>query len=135
MKIIIKDIPAKGLELAQDIEPVMIGLSDAECKCLAPLTVKGLVTRVENTVLAHVDVRSKFLLTCARCLEAFEKISDRELDFDYPIDPSMKVIDLGEDIRQEMIMDLPVRILCREDCKGICADCGANLNIEKCKCK
>ena len=135
MKIIVKDIPAKGLELSQDVEPVLIGLEDADYKCLPPLKVAGKAQRVEGTVIVHVEVTARFLYTCARCLEVFEQSSVRELDFDYAVDNSMKVIDISDDIRQEMILDLPVRILCREDCRGICASCGANLNIEECKCK
>ena len=135
MKIKIKDIPTQGLELSQDIEPVTIGLEDSDCKCLAPLKVKGQVTKVEKTVLAHFEVESRFLFTCSRCLEAFEHTTSRELDFDYEGDDPMKTIDLGDDIRQEVIMDLPIKILCREDCRGICPACGVNLNFEKCKCQ
>ena len=135
MKIIIKDIPSKGMELEREVEPTVIGLEDAEYKCLSPLKVIGRAERVEDTVLVHVEVEARFLYTCSRCLETFERSNVKELDFDYAIDNATKTIDVGDDIRQEMIMDLPLRVLCRENCLGICAGCGANLNIEKCKCK
>ena len=44
-------------------------------------------------------------------------------------------IDLDEIVRQEVIYVLPVRMVCGEDCKGLCPECGANLNSGKCKCE
>jgi len=71
---------------------------------------------------------------CARCLEELYSTEERSYKFDFEIDPSMEYIDLGEEIRQEIIMANPAKILCGKDCKGICPDCGANLNKEECKC-
>ncbi len=135
MKILIKEIPRDGLNLTQDVEPVTIGLNADECPCVSPLHVKGHVQKAENTVLAHIEVKAQFLYTCSRCLEPFEKSSTKEFDFDYAVDKSISSVDIGEDIRQEMIVDVPVKVLCREDCKGICIKCGANLNYESCRCQ
>ncbi|MCX5681113.1 MAG: DUF177 domain-containing protein [Candidatus Omnitrophica bacterium] len=44
-------------------------------------------------------------------------------------------MDVGEDIREEIILGFPDKVLCAEECKGLCAGCGANLNNEKCQCK
>ena len=44
-------------------------------------------------------------------------------------------IDLDEIIRQEVIFYLPVRMVCGEDCKGLCPECGENLNTGSCKCE
>ncbi|MFC1493463.1 DUF177 domain-containing protein [candidate division KSB1 bacterium] len=43
--------------------------------------------------------------------------------------------DLTDLVRQQLVINLPMKNLCKEDCKGLCSDCGANLNTEKCKCK
>jgi uncharacterized protein len=59
---------------------------------------------------------------------------ERAYKFDFEIDPENEFIDLGEEIRQEIIMANPPRVLCGKDCKGICPKCGANLNVEQCKC-
>ena len=135
MKIVVREIPARGLQISQEIEPAMIGLEDANLNILPPLKVTGKAELIDNTVLVHVDVKAKYVFTCARCLEIFEQTKTNELEFDYSVDKTVKVIDLGDDIRQEIIMDLPVRILCKEDCKGICLGCGVNLNLENCKCE
>ena len=45
------------------------------------------------------------------------------------------VLDLTELVCEDIILSLPTRFLCREDCKGICSKCGKNLNEGKCDCK
>ncbi|MGH7808194.1 MAG: YceD family protein [Thermodesulfobacteriota bacterium] len=43
--------------------------------------------------------------------------------------------DLGNYLREIIAMSLPVKVLCEEDCKGLCSNCGANLNLQICSCK
>jgi len=43
-------------------------------------------------------------------------------------------VDLSDDARQAVLLDLPAKALCREDCQGLCAQCGADLNEESCGC-
>ena len=44
-------------------------------------------------------------------------------------------VDLTESLRQSLVMNMPMQILCRDDCKGLCPYCGKNLNNESCSCK
>ena len=44
-------------------------------------------------------------------------------------------VDLSELAREAFILNMPTKTLCREDCKGLCSGCGANLNVEKCRCR
>ena len=48
--------------------------------------------------------------------------------------PTLAVIDLGEDVRQTLILAVPLKLLCRPECKGLCPQCGTNLNNETCSC-
>ncbi|GAB4442492.1 MAG: DUF177 domain-containing protein [bacterium] len=43
-------------------------------------------------------------------------------------------INLSDYIKEALFLALPIKLLCKEDCKGICPNCGANLNKEKCSC-
>ena len=45
------------------------------------------------------------------------------------------VIEIDDILREQALLAVPLRTLCREDCKGICAGCGASLNNETCRCK
>lgn len=135
LKIPVKDISSVGLSLKRDVPAAEIGLSKDEVDLRSPLTVEATLTRVDNTVIADTTVSAHYGYQCARCLGDFERSKSREFHFDYEITSPMDIVDIGEDIRQEMILSIPQRVLCSQDCKGICAGCGVNLNIEKCKCQ
>ncbi len=134
MKIVVKDIPSEGLEISTEVAPAEIGLDDAGFKCIAPLAIKAKIELIGDTVLAKTQAKGIFALNCARCLEPIQKEITDDFYFDYPVDKRTASIDIGEDIRQEMILAVPAVALCREDCKGLCAGCGVNLNNEKCQC-
>jgi uncharacterized protein len=89
---------------------------------------------------------------CARCLEPYPftlttdfsvgllpkqplppeiELKGEELDIGYYEGDE---IDLTPLVREQIILTLPTRPLCREDCKGLCANCGANLNTQACRC-
>ncbi|MBQ6855913.1 MAG: DUF177 domain-containing protein [Lachnospiraceae bacterium] len=88
-------------------------------------------------------------IPCARCLEPVnytcELIFDDELDMKVSDEERVKNLDeqsyltgynLDADqlVCNELTLSLPMKVLCKEDCKGICNRCGANLNIETCDC-
>jgi len=135
IKISVRDIPASGLDIDQSIPKEGIGLSCEEADIRSLLNVKVHLERVNNFVIANTRIKAQFGYMCARCLEELYSTQERSYKFDFEIDPAIEYIDLGEEIRQEIIMANPAKVLCSKDCRGICPDCGANLNIERCKCK
>ncbi len=90
---------------------------------------------------------------CSRCLNIFDAELTGDLNFIIKtgegktetsatgeedivyIKPSEPVIDLHHLIRESLILSLPLKPLCDEDCRGLCPDCGVNLNEETCNCK
>ncbi|MBI3601731.1 MAG: DUF177 domain-containing protein [Candidatus Omnitrophica bacterium] len=135
IKFSVRDITSKGLEINQTIPMEGIGLSSEEIDLRSPITVKANIERVDNTIIAHTKISADYGYMCARCLEDFHDRHEDEYHFDFEVTPDRQDIELGEEIRQEMIMANLPRILCKSDCKGICFGCGVNLNHEKCKCK
>lgn len=88
-------------------------------------------------------------IPCARCLELVEYTSELEFEqeLDMKISDDDRVKDLDEQsyltgynldadqmVSNELTLNLPMKVLCKEDCKGICNRCGANLNVETCDC-
>ena len=55
-------------------------------------------------------------------------------DYDDYIVVENNVLDLDELINEEIQLFLPAKMLCKDDCKGLCQNCGKNLNYEKCEC-
>ncbi len=93
-------------------------------------------------------------LACSRCLEPFRmpvnatfdiryhpasemskdeerEVEEDDLETSYYRDDQ---IDLNELLREQFYLELPMKPLCSEDCKGLCAQCGTNLNIGTCEC-
>ena len=135
MKISVRDIPVKGLEINETLLPDAIGLADSDIGLKSKLDIKAKLERVDNFILAQAEVSATFSFICARCLEAFEKNRIKKFNFDYELTPGLELIDLGDDIRQELILGYQQRVLCKESCKGICPGCWSNLNVEVCRCK
>jgi uncharacterized protein len=134
IKISIRDINSDGLDIDQSIPKEGIGLSDEEVDIKSLLNVKARLEKVDNFIIANAHIKAEFGYMCARCLEELYSTEERFYKFDFEINPTIEYIDLGEEIRQEIIMDNPARVLCSKDCKGICPKCGVNLNKEKCNC-
>lgn len=119
------------------------------------LTGQAKVTKLKEGVLVQGDVEARVNMECSRCLDRFEvpveagleeqfeptvdvesgatvhRADSTETDGAFEIDPN-HMMNLGEPIRQALLVALPMKPLCREDCKGICPQCGHNLNEAEC---
>lgn len=105
------------------------------------------LTRTKDGIWTEGKLEGSLPATCARCLEDFGLELHIELEelFYYPPhkapEPAQYVIeesgvmDLVEPAREQFILSLPMRALCRPDCKGLCDQCGENLNLIECACE
>jgi len=136
MKIQIKDIHSGGIEVEGTLASKVVGeRGDDHLKFIEALNIKTQVEKVENTVIVNTDVTGKYSAVCSRCLEEVKSSWHRKFTLDFEIERNTVFIELDEDLRQEVILGLPLRILCDDNCQGICPDCGVNLNKEQCKNK
>ena len=135
MKIKVFDIPSDGLSIRQTVNAAVIGLKPEDVKCLSPLAIEADVEKAESAVIVHAQIQGTYETMCRRCLDPI--ISERADEFDlyFETDPTTEFVDVGEELRQEIILEFAMSDLCKEDCKGLCPDCGANLNREQCKCE
>ncbi len=102
----------------------------------------------QGTVHASVNVE------CSRCLTGFDKQFENSVDFiacseslhadegdvfdseDYAFFVGGDIqADITDIVRQSIILSLSLKPLCSEDCKGLCAQCGVNLNEQTCSCE
>ena len=84
------------------------------------------------TVQAHIEGERVF--TCSLCLEEFNNVFEKDITLHYDIKGLDSVI-IDTEVRDEIILDHPIRVLCRPDCRGLCSFCGTNLNEGPCDCK
>jgi uncharacterized protein len=108
--------------------------------------------RTGDLVSVRGKVRSSARLECVRCLQTFELplavdltvVADRaggrvrleeELEADdYMLFHDGRQLDLREQARESLLLELPITPHCREDCRGLCPRCGADLNLGACGC-
>ncbi|MCU0651778.1 MAG: DUF177 domain-containing protein [Candidatus Omnitrophica bacterium] len=134
MKIYPIRIASEGLSLVEEIPAQDLELEVEGIKFCAPVAVRAQVTRITNAVTAELSLSTTMDLICGRCLEHFTQQLNKDFRLSYQVEQLNSVIDLNPEIREEIILDYPVKPLCRNDCKGLCPKCGANLNEKKCNC-
>ncbi len=106
-----------------------------------------------HDILVRGHLAGTLRLSCSRCLTPFslpvdahfdllltprpphfeeeEELSRADLDRDFY---SGEVVDLESILREQVLLTLPLKPLCADDCKGLCPRCGADLNRETCRC-
>ena len=152
--------PDEGQDIDAVLDPGQVHLEGEQSFDLQQGTLKVHLDKgEENTVQVKGRLAARLGLGCGRCLEPFTYKIDQDVDLFYLprhreaqaeeqdadvqlSDHQMVVVfydqdrlDLGEMVREQFFLQIPMRRLCREDCKGLCPDCGVNRNLERCDCK
>ncbi len=137
MEIRISDIPDGGMTIEGDIPSKEVNIHESSFFIDHPVHVHLLVEIVDDVFVARGAYSGIVTCTCDRCLKTFKKeparsdyLFSRELDANRD-----ETIDLTEGVVEDILLGLPLKVLCSEDCKGLCPQCGTNLNIEECACK
>lgn len=153
--------PVKELELRKKhfevvLEPGAIGFLDPKVRQAGPIEASGVVELLSHT-LGEIRVtgrmRAPVEADCDRCLEPVALTLDLPLDLFYkPAEQSgsEEEIDEGEAeiayyggdglelndvLREQVLLALPAKLVCRDECKGICPSCGQNRNQQECHCQ
>ncbi|MBU0547752.1 MAG: DUF177 domain-containing protein [Candidatus Omnitrophica bacterium] len=135
MKILINQVVTlEGLFLEEEINPAELELETELIKFHSNLKIKAQVSRVINALIVDLNIYAVLAAACSRCLEEFEWQFNKNAQLSYPIDNSATSIDLTPEIREEVILDYPIKPLCNLNCKGLCVKCGKNKNEGGCNC-
>lgn len=149
MKILISEIPDEGLDLQFDetIEAEVIRL-------ISPVKGNLSVKKIGPELVIQGEITVKAELECSRCLKSFSneikvpvnvmyhpveelkaegkyEIKEDELDTGFYAGDELDLLEL---VKEQVILNAPMKPLCREDCMGICPGCGIDLNVKKCNC-
>jgi uncharacterized protein len=158
----IKELGLHPLDFEEEFQPDVIDLG-GEARQRTPLKTSGRAEVVEehhgkHEVIKDLRLRGRVSagleLQCARCLEPVKQEVDREFELLYrplgadagrdELSVTAAEAEIGyyqgdgillEDVvREQVLLALPLKVTCREDCKGLCPHCGKNLNEEQCSC-
>ena len=103
----------------------------------------------KDTIIIEVKIRGNVISSCSRCLESYKSRVDTAFAAIYKDKKSFTEedeqsevkqyennnIDVTDYLRETLILELPMKPLCGEGCKGLCPVCGTNLNKDNCGCK
>lgn len=162
MKINVRNIPEDGLKIHFEKEENwhrrILGERKGMDFSLKPTSIDGLATRVGETVTLGLKVQTSIDIQCGRCLEPLIIPVNSELKYtlapapEETEGPEIEIspdsadevnfgyyqedeIDLEPIVLEQIVLQIPIKPLCREDCKGLCPKCGADLNVESCDCR
>lgn len=150
----INDLPPDGKEFTledQDIWLAPLKEFKMDCKIEQPLRITLYVMPADEGCLVRGTLTGGVSVPCNRCAEdARVEIDSRFDEFEeipggqprdgkaseshVVFDRGAPMLDLGEVAWEQFMLALPARPLCREDCKGLCPQCGMNLNLGNCSC-
>ena len=143
-----KIIPAPGASVPFDFQMDLSELEwNGERPAAHPIHVSGTVRSMAGALLLEGEADTVLELRCDRCLKPFSRktripleallateLADEENEEDIVLLDGDEV-DVDEIARTAFILAMDTKHLCSEDCKGLCAKCGANLNNGPCGCK
>lgn len=107
------------------------------------------IQKFSDKYYIKADMHTLAHYTCDRCLDEFDRnlestfelvyskqTQNHVADEDYRfVGKNVIEIDLSSDVRDNLILVIPMKNLCREDCSGLCPHCGVNSNFETCNCE
>lgn len=130
------------LELSEELESLKTSFGSLKFK--EPIVFKGILCHENTKFILEGNLKTVIELNCSSCNE----IIDRKIDLDvneifaeYDDSEEGEIwifkgnsIELDEMIVSNIVLDIPMKVLCSKDCKGLCPKCGHNLNISNCNC-
>lgn len=134
VKIDITQIPPEGITKTLECLAADLSLDLEEAKFTKPIQVITRLKREINFVRAEGEIKGNLRLSCSRCLEDFMRDFSYGLSLLFSVKKEDTFIDITENLREEIILNHPFKVLCKSDCKGLCPLCGQNLNKGRCNC-
>jgi len=157
MKIDLTKIPPGGKKISLSLKPDWWKPDFDEDRVVgldSPLSARLTIYPAGEKIVVDGFLSARLLLRCDRCLETYSKdvttdfriylsmfpykgeaeveLLENDLNLDF-IDDNF--LDSDQIIKEQLILNLPMKTLCTKDCKGLCPLCGCNLNIARCSCQ
>ena len=134
MKLRIRDIVReRSIEIEETLPAALFPLDTPDQPKLAgPVQAKMKAEIQDGAAWAWVEAKATLTVACARCLERYSLDVRPFFDVETPV--TEEFLDVDDDIRQNLLLALPAKPLCKPGCKGLCSLCGKNLNKGACGC-
>lgn len=150
-----KELAIRKLRIRKSYAPGSVDYHSNEFRQAEPLEVSATAELIEGQIRVTGELHTRLEMVCARCLEPVTEEVNREFDLFYrPMatiskdeEFHLKLVDteiaffegeglfLADVLAEQVNLALPMKVICRSDCRGLCPHCGANLNNEECRCE
>ena len=154
MRIELENLEGGKGDFAHVYQPDDLNPVDERISLTEPATVSGKVRLDGNEVFVNGHVETRAQVECDRCLQPIKTPVNTDFALEYMTGSEYesggtaelteaemsvsvfdgKAIDVDEVVKEQILLAVPTRMLCREDCKGICPECGKDLNTGECQC-
>lgn len=151
----VKELALHKIRIRKTYAPGTLDFHSGEFRQLQPLDVRATAELVGDEIRISGALHTRLELVCARCLDAVHEELNRDFDLYYrPMatiareeEVRLKVDDteiaffqgdglfLADVLAEQVLLALPMKVICRSDCRGLCPHCGANLNTDDCRCE
>jgi uncharacterized protein len=117
----------------------------------SPVTVDAVLDKSARQMYLRASIAASGTFTCDRCLERFARAVTSQIALFYVyseldagsfpaddvriISPDTMYIDITDDVRQSILLAVPLKMVCTDECKGLCPHCGTNWNTASCNCR
>ncbi len=155
MRIEVDKLERAGKPFAHRYAPGELTLDDERAHLIEGAEISGRASRDRDQVRLQGQVKAEVEVACDRCLQSVAVPVGTDFDVTYlPADALAsneatglqteemgfsvyegEAIDIDELAREQILLALPVRQLCREECRGLCPTCGTDLNAQTCACQ
>ena len=130
-------IEPEGLSLTGEEPGAMLDLGGLDdIRSVKAVRYDLLARKTEDTLVVTGTLETDVEFRCSRCAEFYPShVQESRFEVAREILPGSESEDLTEDIRETILLAFPTYPVCRAGCKGLCPQCGANLNERPCSCR
>ena len=154
MRITLGELELHRIVVSKTYAPGALDYHGADFRQAAPLKVDAVAELVGSEIRIRGHLGTRLEACCDRCLGSVAIPVEQEFDLFYrPVstiareeevelpEDELEVgflsgdgIELADVVTEQVILSVPMKVVCQTDCRGLCPVCGANLNVEKCDC-
>ena len=155
MRIEVENLTPAGEPFAHTYGEGELSLDETRARLAGETSVAGRASRKGREVRLAGKISARFEMLCDRCLRPVEVPAEVEFEESFvPREDDARTeaerellledlhlsvydgdaIEVGDLVREQLLLALPARFVCRDDCKGLCPHCGTDLNAEACDC-
>lgn len=151
----VKELAVRKIRIQKSYPPGTLDFHSSEFTQTEPLEVRATAELVDGQIRIYGTLHTRVELVCARCLESVSEEMSKDFDLFYrPLatvareeEAKLKLDEtdiaffdgqglfLADVLAEQVNLQIPMKVICRSDCRGLCPHCGANLNSEECRCE